>query len=357
MDYHQKKKFIVNFLFFGLTALLVYVVLEYGMGMLSPFIIAFLIAWLMVKPAKWLCNKTKLPQKPVALLMVLLFYGIAVTAIAWPSISLVGWLIDMAARLPEIYNSDIVPWAYGIVNDVEQIIMKIDPDVVEILHQGVQQMADTAVDMISGWSSSAVAMLTSMVAATPGVFIKTLLMVICTFFIAADYDTLVSFTNRQLSERGRGIMREVKNFIVGTLFVCIRSYVIIMSMTFAELSIALSILGVKYSVAIAGLIAVFDVLPVLGTGGIVLPWAAISLLTGDLKMAIGLAVTYLIITVIRNIVEPRIVGAQLGIHPVVTLISMFVGVNVFGFLGLFGLPIFIALLKHLNDKKIIHIFK
>jgi len=130
-----------------------------------------------------------------------------------------------------------------------------------------------------------------------------------------------------------------------------------MSMTFAELSIALSILGVKYSVAIAGLIAVFDVLPVLGTGGIVLPWAAISLLTGDLKMAIGLAVTYLIITVIRNIVEPRIVGAQLGIHPVVTLISMFVGVNVFGFLGLFGLPIFIALLKHLNDKKIIHIFK
>ena len=101
----------------------------------------------------------------------------------------------------------------------------------------------------------------------------------------------------------------------------------------------------------------FDVLPVLGTGGIVIPWGVLSLLSGNLFLGIGLLITYVIITVIRNIVEPKIVGAQLGLHPVVTLIAMFVGVNAFGFLGIFGLPILISLVNHLNNKGIIRIFK
>ena len=75
-----------------------------------------------------------------------------------------------------------------------------------------------------------------------------------------------------------------------------------------------------------------------------LPWAAIVLLSGDYSLAIGLTLVYVVITVVRNIIEPKIVGAQMGLHPIITLVSMFIGLRLFGFLGLFGLPVGISFL-------------
>ena len=94
----------------------------------------------------------------------------------------------------------------------------------------------------------------------------------------------------------------------------------------------------------AGLIAALDILPILGTGGIMIPWAVVSFILGYTSLGIELLVTYFIVTVVRNYVEPRIVGAQLGLHPIITLISMFIGLRLFGFLGLFGLPVGISFL-------------
>ena len=109
-------------------------------------------------------------------------------------------------------------------------------------------------------------------------------------------------------------------------------------------------------ILVALLIAIFDILPVLGTGGIMIPWVILSALGGDLPHAFALLVLYVIITVIRNIIEPRIVGAQIGLHPVLTLMSMFVGNHLFGIVGLFGLPILLSLLRYLNDNGTISLF-
>ena len=130
-----------------------------------------------------------------------------------------------------------------------------------------------------------------------------------------------------------------------------------MSITFIELSIGLSILKVENSIIIAFLIAIFDILPVLGTGGIMIPWTIITAIQGNIPMAIALLVVYLVITIIRNIIEPKIVGSQIGLHPVVTLVSMFVGAQMFGVIGLFGFPITLSLLRHLNDTGVIKLFK
>ena len=105
------------------------------------------------------------------------------------------------------------------------------------------------------------------------------------------------------------------------------------------------------------LIAVFDILPVLGSGGILVPWAVISLVTGDIFLGVGIAILYVTITVIRNIIEPKIVGRQVGLHPVVTLACMYVGTMVMGILGLFLFPVSMSILIQLNDSGKIKIFK
>lgn len=139
----------------------------------------------------------------------------------------------------------------------------------------------------------------------PMLFIRLVLMIISTFFIAMDYEALSAFCMRQLSDKAQNVVRQIKQYVVGTLFVCIRSYALIMSITFVELAVGLTLIGIRNSVLIALCIAVFDILPVLGTGGIMIPWAVISAILGDFPGAIKLALLYVFITVVRNIIEPK----------------------------------------------------
>ena len=88
-----------------------------------------------------------------------------------------------------------------------------------------------------------------------------------------------------------------------------------------------------------------------------IPWALWSLFTGDVGLGIGLLVVYAIISVIRQVIEPKLVASQLGLPPFVTIMAMYIGSQLFGFIGLFLLPITIMLLKVLNDEGVIHIFK
>ena len=145
-----------------------------------------------------------------------------------------------------------------------------------------------------------------------------------------DYDRITGFFIRQMSEKAQEVFWEIKTYVTGTLFVCIRSYALIMSITFVELSIGLTVVGIENAVVIALLIAVFDILPVLGTGGIMIPWAAITAIQGEFKLALALFAVYIVVTIIRNIIEPKIVGSQLGLHPVATLASLFLGAQLFG---------------------------
>ena len=103
--------------------------------------------------------------------------------------------------------------------------------------------------------------------------------------------------------------------------------------------------------------AIFDILPVLGTGGIMIPWAVLTAVSGNYILGLKLAGVYVVVTVVRNIIEPKIVGGQLGLHPIVTLTSMFVGVQLLGVVGLFGFPIGLSLLRYLNDHGVIRILK
>ena len=88
-----------------------------------------------------------------------------------------------------------------------------------------------------------------------------------------------------------------------------------------------------------------------------IPWTLMMVVYGNYSLALELFLIYVIITVIRNIIEPKIIGCQLGLHPVVTLVSMFVGVEFFGPIGLFGCPILLSLVRHLNDRGVIKVLK
>lgn len=357
MDYEKRKRFIVNFLSGGLIVLLITVVIRYGLGLIAPFLAAFLIAYFLKIPARWIAKKTGFSYKPVVMFLVLLFYSTAGILIALLGIKLVTSSIALVSALPMLYSTQMEPLLSSFFNEIEQTVFRMDTALVTALSELFSQFVQSTGDLVTSLSVKMVGTLSGYASSLPGLFVKILLMIISTFFIAGDYDVLVGFGSRQFSDKARNFLMQIKEYVVGTLFVCIRSYALIMTITFIELSIGLTIIGVPNAVFIALSISVFDILPVLGTGGVMIPWVVITAILGNLPLAVGLLIIYLIITVIRNILEPKIVGSQIGLHPIVTLASMFVGVQLFGVIGLFGFPIFLSLLRHLNDTGTIKIFK
>jgi len=135
------------------------------------------------------------------------------------------------------------------------------------------------------------------------------------------------------------------------------AYFLIMCITCCELLIFLSIFGVRNALAISVIIAVFDILPAVGTGAIVIPWGIINLINGNIKLGIELLCMYVIVTVVRNVIEPKLVGKTIGVHPVLMLMSIYCGASIFGALGIIIMPFTFMVVKNLNDEGLINIFR
>ena len=353
----KRKKFIINFLYFAIITAAVFLVLQFALTLLFPFVAALFIAYILRRPIRFLSRKTTLPRKASAVVMVLIFYGTIGTLLVLGSIRAFSFVSDLVQSLPRIYLQYVNPVMRELFQELEHALGETDPAVLDTVDYLWGQLTQSLSSLVSDLSLTSMEAISSLASSLPALFIRLLLMVISTFFIAMDYDAMASFCMRQLDGWVRELVLTVKEYVVGTLFVCIRSYALIMSITFCELAVGLAIIGIENSVLISLGIAIFDILPVLGTGGVMIPWAIISAVLGDIPMALKLLALYLVITVVRNIIGPKIVGKQIGLHPVITLVSMFAGVQLFGVAGLFGFPIGLSLILYLNRTGVIHIFK
>ena len=359
MSTEKKKKFIVDVTYLALVLALGYLALKYALPLLMPFVLAFVIAYVLRRPIRFLSRVVHVPKGLVAVLLVVLTYGVIGLLLALAGIRITATITSLVQQIPSFYYSHILPALTELFTWLEELLAKLDPSLMSALQELQTQLIDMLWQLVSSFSGlllGGVSLATSLATSLPGFLIRMLLMVISTFFITIDYEKIVRFCLGCLRGNTRRVVLQIKAYVVGTLFVCIRSYALIMCITFVELSIGLSIIGIERAMLVALLIAIFDILPVLGTGGIMIPLVILSALGGDLPQALALLVLYVIITVIRNIIEPRIVGAQIGLHPVLTLMSMFVGNHLFGIVGLFGLPILLSLLRYLNDNGTISLF-
>ena len=357
MASEKRKNFLINAAYFaviiGLAVLLVGGILP----MATPFVIGFVVAYILQRPIRFVERKTSLPHKAIALLSVLLFYVTAGAVMTILGVRLVSFGIGLLSNLPHIYEVHVLPTLYDILLALESLFAQLDPAIVAILNDVGTEFIRLAGQMASSISAKAVAVVAGASAALPSMFIEIVLMLISSVFITMDWEKLTGFCMQQMNAKTKEVFLQIKEYLIGTLWVCVRSYALIMSITFVELSILLTLIGINHSVLIAFGTACFDILPVLGTGGIMGPWVLIKLLQGEFLMALKIFGVYVTVTVVRNIIEPKIVGGQLGLHPVVTLSSMYVGVQLFGVVGLFGFPIGLSLLRYLNDHGVIRILK
>lgn len=352
-----RRSFIINCVYFAIIAALVFVIVKYAVPILMPFILAFIIAVLLQRPIKFMHRKLRLKKKLCGLMASVLFFVALAAFISWGGIELFTGIHKMIINLPQFYANTVEPMVLDVFSKLETLQVWNELNLMDLLRNLETQLMDALAGLATSISTSAISMVTGVATSLPMLFIKTVLFLVATVFISMDYDKIMGFVVYQMNDRVRELFEETKAYMVNVLFVVIRSYLIIMSITFAELSIGLTIIGVDYALLIALCIAIFDILPVLGTGGVMIPWTIISIVLGNYWLALKLFILYVIITIVRNIIEPKIVGSQLGLHPIVTLSSMFAGLQLLGGIGLFGFPITLSMLVHFNKKGLIKIMK
>ena len=141
------------------------------------------------------------------------------------------------------------------------------------------------------------------------------------------------------------VLIRVKDGFLSTLIKYLRSYLLLLFITFIEMLIGLFLLRAPYPLVMAIVIALLDLLPVIGVGFVLIPWSVWSFVIGRTPFGVGLLVLFAFHTILRQVIEPKIVGKNLGMHPLLTLIFIYVGYSVFGFVGIILVPVFTVLIN------------
>lgn len=373
---------IVNFVYFAIFLGFAYLFMKYCFGIVFPFIFAFFIAMIVQKPTNLIYNKIHRFKGITSTIFVLLLLIIGVSLVSLLGAKIVGtcrdfvtYLIKKIADFPT-FIGNVEKWALNVIAILpDSLESKLQVSITNGLESFKKLTASEAAGLLVKYASNNdkvdLASLVSpigggvwsVVKEIPSVLIATLISVIASCFMASDYDRLVGFLKRQIKPRYSEALSKSKAILFSTLKQLLKAYGTIMLITFSELALGLYVLkflkiyNSEYIILIAAITAIVDIVPVLGTGTVLLPWVVYSFLNGNLSFAIGLLVIYVVVLIIRQIIEPKLVADRLGLPPVITIAAMYIGTQLFGMIGLFLLPITLIMLKRLNDEGVLHLWK
>ena len=345
-----RKNFVINTAFYGIIAALVFAAWKYLLPAMTPFIIGFVIASIVQLPLGHLGIEKPTHRKVAVVILCLIFYALLVFLMVFFSVKVISEIGNFAAAVPDLVNDNLYPFIYMIGDELEALLEPIDMNLAQIVNEVGKSLASTLAKYATEFSGWAVRTIASGAISIPGLLIKIIITVVSSFYIALDYSNVLRVLKRLIPMGQRDFVVQAVGYARTAVLAYIKSYSIMFCLTFLELWIGLLILKVPYTAGLAFGIAVFDLMPILGVGGILLPWGFVALVMGKLPMGIGVIVLYLIIAAVRNAVEPRIVGKHIGLHPLATLVAMVVGLRLAGLVGMLLLPISLVAVVRIREE-------
>ena len=349
METEPSKRYINVLLTAVLLAAVVYVAFKYALPLLLPFLFSLLVSAIVLPLVGFLHRKLHLHKKLTAAILVTVVYLILAGLLM-----LAGrWLYLSASSAVDWFNTRFVPDLNTLLEKIETLLHDSDSALITWLSSMKDSLIATLQPKVVALSTS---VLTKLAGGVPSFAIKVIISIVATYFFALDYDNIRSAVTARMTESQYEKSSAAFASLRTTVGQYLRAYSLIFLITFAELSIGLLCAGVKHFALVAFGIAVFDILPILGSSMIMLPWSIITLLRGNYQQGVILFVVYLVVVIVRQFIEPKIVGERVGLHPLITLVAMYVGLKLFGGIGMLALPIFCAVLQQLELAGITHLF-
>ena len=370
----RKRQFLVNIAFWAVILALVFLLFRYLINLLMPFFLALVFAAVSRPMARFLSSevrwtknaegkrvpvKRRFPMNKtlagiVSVLVLFLVIGGLFTLMV---VRLSGKIGDLVAAIPGIYTDTVLPEMVAASERLLAWAGRMDENLLKAVEDAIPNVISSVGAAVTKFSVNAVAWISSFATKLPSFLLNNIICLIATVFIAVDFDSIREFINCNLPDAPLQMVIDVRDTFLDIVWQFIRSYALIFVITAAEIAVGLLIIRVEGAVALGLLISLFDAFPIVGSGMILLPWAIFTLMSGETVRGIGLFVVYAVVVIVRQIIEPKIVGKHVGMKPIVTLVSMYAGTQLFGALGLFALPISVAILTDMNERGMIHLYK
>ena len=317
-----------------------------------PFLIAFIISLLIEPAIRYLMKKFNLTRRMSSIIIFLLVFSIIIGTLTWGIIALISESTNLLQAL-NIYIDKAYTQIQETIGKMSITKISISKNVSNL----VQESSQNILLKISGWLTEFLTKLINIITSMPTIAIYAVITILSLYFICTDRIYILDLMEHHMpSKWTQKISLHIKE-ITKNLGGYLKAEATLILVSFSILVIGLYILkfvgmSVKYPLLIALGIAFIDALPILGAGTVMVPWAILLALNGDLKLGISIIVLWIIMSVVRQLLEPKIVSGKIGIHPIFTLIAMYTGFKVIGVMGILVGPIILIILKSIFASKL-----
>jgi sporulation integral membrane protein YtvI len=351
---------IIRLLWVCLVIYISYRLFLFATPLLYPFFISLIIALMINRPVTYLSQKTKMPRWLAVCLMLLLLLAVTgglVTLVIAETVVEIG---DLAIKLPHftgelseyLHRTISQDFLMGLYNQVQFFYEQLDDDfkakIDDTVGKGVTTISQAVQFLVVGFLNG----LKNILVSLPNMATVLVISLLGAFFIANDFYKWEARFRRLLP---RGMNRRMDQILLdlrNALFGFVKAQLTLISLTAAIVIVGLLIMRVEYAVTIGLITGVVDLLPYLGTGTVFIPWIAYAFFKGNYSLVIGLSVLYGIVLVFRQIIEPKVVAENVGLDPLMTLVALFVGLQLFGFLGLIVGPVSLVVINALVNANV-----
>ncbi|KJS87484.1 MAG: hypothetical protein JM58_03860 [Peptococcaceae bacterium BICA1-8] len=312
------------------------------LGALSPFILAVIIAIIIDPLVNTLEQKLKLPRSLSVFLSLLVVVGIFSVFIVFISSRMVVELMQLSGKIPAI-NKYVLDEGYEIFKDI-RLFITTNPLPLEVQ----QAIEDNMVEFANSFKvflGRAIEFLINFLATLPLMFTIIIVSAVATFFISKDKELITNYLINLVPVKALLPLNKILKAMSAALIGFMRAQLLLISMTAILAVFGLYLLGVDFAITIGVLVGIVDLIPILGPGSIFVPWTIWHIFIGDYRFGIALLILYGILITVRQLIEPKILGDSIGLHPLAILMSIFIGLRLMGMKGIFIGPLVLLIIK------------
>jgi len=354
LELSKQKATLVRAGCWALGAAVAYLILRYLIPFLLPFLIGFFIAWMLRPVAAFISRHSGMGRRGASIISAVALYLVVGILLWLAGVWIADWCRAAAKAMPTFFRESVAPVAAELWRRLGRLGLRFAPQGGELVQENAEQLLAALGESLS---AKGMEWLGAVAKGVPTFLLALVFAIISSVLICADYDKVTAFVMRQLPAHTREAVLEVRDFLASTLWKLIKAYLILMLITFVLLSAGLWLLRIERFWMPAAVTALLDLMPVIGSGLVLIPWGVYHVLGGEYATGIGLLVVWVALSAAREILEPKIVGDQIGLHPLTALVSMYVGFRAAGFAGLLILPVLCLLLQYMQRRGFVKLFK
>ena len=348
-DFDFKKLYFIVYI--ALILLVVFLLFKLGI-FLFPFTLALFISIIIRPLVRFLMNKLKFSKKTASIISIVTFLIVFFGLIGILSLKFFGEIYKLSQNLNN-YSSDIQNLWTENVKKVYTYLGNFPAGFNDQLNNTINSFVSKGSVKLGSFINGVISFVTSI----PTLILYIVITILSTFFMILDREEILSYLEHQLPKSWLDKVFNIKTEMFTVLVSYLKAQAILGSICLIESLILLNLLAflkfdVPYPLLMSIIICIADILPILGAGTILIPWSVLSFATGNIKLGIGLLISYLIIMSVRQMLEPKLISQNLGVHPLITLISMYSGFKVFGVSGFLIGPVVMIILKNVFSKEL-----